>query len=87
MPDQLGAYEQVHEGSADRIIAFYEYEQRTNRRRVDGSILVAVLIAAGVGIAAWKGHIAIAVPLGFSAPFTALVRILIERSGARSVRE
>ena len=78
MPDQLGAYEKVHQGSADRIIAFYEYEQRTNRRRVDGSILVAVLIAAGVGIAAWKGHIAIAVPLGFSAPIAVIVKRLIE---------
>ena len=80
MPEQLGTYEQVHKGSADRIIAFYEYEQRTNRRRVDGSILVAVLIAVGVGIAAWQGHVAIAIPLGFSAPIAAIIKMLIKRS-------
>jgi hypothetical protein len=87
MPEQLGAYENVHKGSADRIIAFYEYEQRTNRRRVDGSIFVAALIAACVGIAAWKGHVWIAVPLGFSASITALIKRLTERTATYSERE
>ena len=87
-PQDFEKYELTLPGAADRILSMAEKEQQiradgeegimsNDRKRIHGATLLGLALVVAAGIAAWKGYPSIAIPLGLSGMFSAVVRNIL----------
>ncbi|MDE0154750.1 MAG: DUF2335 domain-containing protein [Gammaproteobacteria bacterium] len=86
-PEDFNKYNQVVPDAAERILSMAEKEQQirfegqtkalaNDSKRINRSTITYLALVAVAGVAAWKGFVAIAVPLGLAGVIASIIRLL-----------
>ncbi len=86
-PEDFNKYNQVVPDAADRILSMAEKEQQihfegqtkalaNDSKRINRSTIISLALVVVAGLAAWKGFVAIAVPLGLAGVIASIIRLL-----------
>ena len=78
-PDELREYEVILPGMANRLLVMVEKEQKIQRSRVRGAILVALALVAVAALAVWQGAPYAAIPLGFVGIVAGVGQVAVDR--------
>ena len=86
-PEELKEYEEILPGMANRLLVMVEKEQRIQRSRVWGAILVALALVAVAALAVWQGAPYAAIPLGFVGIVAGVGQVAVDRLLGGRARE
>ena len=86
-PEDFKKYNQVVPDAAERILSMAEKEQQmrfegqtkalaNDSKRINRSTIISMALVVVAGLAAWKGFVAIAVPLGLAGVIASIIRLL-----------
>ena len=86
-PEDFRNYNQVVPDAAERILSMAEKEQQirfegqtkalaNDSKRINRSTIISLALVVVAGLAAWKGFVAIAVPLGLAGVIASIIRLL-----------
>lgn len=78
-PEELREYEDILPGMANRLLVMVEKEQKIQRSRVWGAILVALALVGVAALAVWQGAPYAAIPLGFVGIVAGIGQATIDR--------